>query len=358
MQATIETLFQKLKSSFALLEKEGKKARKFNKMIWAAAGLYYAFFFIIIARMMLFRSPGQNLSMSSYSSIIIPAIIIVIIIIPVGSLFTKKFASFKQREANLIKEVIDQLLPGYEYAAYSDQPLKQVPKSKIFKSFGPSSVAHGYLKSPKGAHPLRISDCSLQEQDSTKNALGQGLAVIPYLAMFYVMYNFVLRNLFSKKSADNVHNSFRGLFAWTKFNKTLEGHTLVVTKNLKNQFANLGKNLSLSFDHKQEIKLEDPRFTNEFYVYGTDQVEARYVLSTSLMEKILALKNKYNRPIMLSFREDRMYLAVNIPHGVLSFYSKDLSSSLVLQEVFDTIKTTEDIVNDFNLDKNIWKSPA
>ena len=38
--------------------------------------------------------------------------------------------------------------------------------------------------------------------------------------------------------------------------------------------------------------MEDVAFEKEFVVYGDDQIEARYILSTSLMERILSLQEK------------------------------------------------------------------
>ena len=59
------------------------------------------------------------------------------------------------------------------------------------------------------------------------------------------------------------------------------------------------------------MKLEDPRFNREFSAYATDQVEARYVLTPSMMERLVALKSKFGA-IGISFIQDRMYLAAGL----------------------------------------------
>ena len=38
------------------------------------------------------------------------------------------------------------------------------------------------------------------------------------------------------------------------------------------------------------MKLENPDFEKTFDVYSTDQIEARYLLSPSMMERLLALE--------------------------------------------------------------------
>ena len=40
------------------------------------------------------------------------------------------------------------------------------------------------------------------------------------------------------------------------------------------------------------VKLENPEFESEFAVYSGDQIESRYILSSSLMERILSFKKQ------------------------------------------------------------------
>lgn len=51
----------------------------------------------------------------------------------------------------------------------------------------------------------------------------------------------------------------------------------------------------------QRDKLEDPEFEKHFAVYSSDQVQAGYILSTSLMSRIVDFKEKSSRRIHLSF---------------------------------------------------------
>ena len=49
---------------------------------------------------------------------------------------------------------------------------------------------------------------------------------------------------------------------------------------------------SSRFGRLEEIELEDPEFMEHFRVYSTDQVEARYILSPSMMERLLAFRRE------------------------------------------------------------------
>ena len=54
------------------------------------------------------------------------------------------------------------------------------------------------------------------------------------------------------------------------------------------------------------VKLENPEFESEFAVYSDDQIESRYILSPSLMERILSFKKQTKKSIQLSFIDSRL----------------------------------------------------
>ena len=60
------------------------------------------------------------------------------------------------------------------------------------------------------------------------------------------------------------------------------------------------------------VRLEDPEFKKECCVYSDDQVEARYILSTSLMKRILEFKQKWRTKVSLSFRDSKVYIAIRM----------------------------------------------
>ena len=140
----------------------------------------------------------------------------------------------------------------------------------------------------------------------------------------------------SKKLVDNQYFTFRGMFCWLQFQKKLNGHTLVLPNT---HSAKLDRFASFNFKEEQRVYLEDPRFTAQFVVYSTDQVEARYVLSTALMERIVLLKEKFNQSILVSFQDKAMFLAVQNTNGLFSFPSGKLDAVAVIEELAEDIDT-------------------
>ena len=81
------------------------------------------------------------------------------------------------------------------------------------------------------------------------------------------------------------------MFQIAGFQKDFQGHTTVLRNSL----------FKLSFSGSR-VKLENPDFEKTFDVYSTDQIEARYLLSPSMMERLLALDREFNKNITISFK--------------------------------------------------------
>lgn len=152
------------------------------------------------------------------------------------------------------------------------------------------------------------------------------------------------------------HTIFKGIFFKADFNKHFQGRTVVLTDTAEKILGRFGKKLqSMSFGRADLVNLEDPEFEKEFVVYGTDQVEARYILSTALMERITKYKELTGRAIQLSFAHSSVYIA--IPFGKDLFEPKlfdSLHDFEVLDEYFQTLSLTLSLVEALNLNRRIW----
>lgn len=91
------------------------------------------------------------------------------------------------------------------------------------------------------------------------------------------------------KTQTESYNVFRGLVVLLGAHKHFNGQTIVVRDGGK-----LGNFFKKQFSALENVKLEDPIFENAFEVYGTDQVEARYLLTPSFMERLLHLEDMFS----------------------------------------------------------------
>ena len=91
-----------------------------------------------------------------------------------------------------------------------------------------------------------------------------------------------------KKNSDGDSGStrpaFSGFILALSMNKSFNGKTIIKkdTGAIGNFWANLYSSL-------ERVKLEDPKFEKTFEVFSDDQIEARYLLTVSFMERLLEL---------------------------------------------------------------------
>lgn len=154
------------------------------------------------------------------------------------------------------------------------------------------------------------------------------------------------------------HTIFRGIFFIADFNKNFIGETFVLPDVSENAFGSTlgGFFQKLNMMRPQLIKLEDVAFEKHFAIYGTDQVEARYILSPALMQRILTLKQKFNTQVALSFIGSHVYIALTVNKNL--FEAPWLFSSVdnykQLEEYYNDIAMCIGIVEILDLNTRIW----
>ncbi len=153
------------------------------------------------------------------------------------------------------------------------------------------------------------------------------------------------------------HTIFRGIFFIADFNKHFNGETMVLPDTAQKLFGNWLGNLfqSWNFTRDDLIKLEDPEFERLFVVYGTDQIEARYILSTSLMKRIVDFKKKTGKTIHLSFINNEIYVAVSYNKNLFEpKIFKTLLDFNVIREYYSDLQLALGIIEELNLNTRIW----
>lgn len=156
----------------------------------------------------------------------------------------------------------------------------------------------------------------------------------------------VVRDRKGRKRVEYV-TFFKGRWFVYEFNKEFNGIIQVREDNL---FSSLPWGLNL-----QKIKLEDIEFNKKFNTYATNQHDAFYVLTPTLMENIKKLEQRFPGRIFFSFIESQLHIAIN--------QSKDsfeppifspIDDSFINEMVAD-IKIIQEIVNELRLNRKIFK---
>ncbi|HIP30518.1 MAG TPA: DUF3137 domain-containing protein [Sulfurospirillum arcachonense] len=148
---------------------------------------------------------------------------------------------------------------------------------------------------------------------------------------------------------------FRGLFFVADFNKHFKGKTVILPDNSE-KFLGSFSHFFQSFSSRGElVKMDSPEFEKEFVVYSDDQIEARYILSHSLMDSILKYKKLVGKNISISFVGSNIYIAIGFKQKLFEpkIYKKVTSFDEV-RFYFEILSLTSDIVKHLNLDIKIW----
>ncbi|MES2446220.1 MAG: DUF3137 domain-containing protein [Bacteroidota bacterium] len=151
------------------------------------------------------------------------------------------------------------------------------------------------------------------------------------------------------------HDILKGIVFTADFNKHFNGVTVIRPKDFG---ASLGawfsKNV-YSFGNKNVVELENDGFNKNFVVYSTDQIEARYILTPALMEKINDLNSRAAYTVSLSFIDSRTYIAFPLDHN---YFEPPVFKSLLKPDLLKNdmaiLGFMYDIVHELDLNTRIW----
>lgn len=164
-----------------------------------------------------------------------------------------------------------------------------------------------------------------------------------------------------KKKRTDTRTVFEGLFFVADFNKSLRGHTLVLPDVAERALGSVGRafqSLGSAGSSLRLVELEDPAFERAFKVRASDPVEARYVLSPSLMQRILAFHQNTGGKLRLGFIDGRVYLALPMASDLLAV---NAHAPLTLEDIrkwAGEILFATSIVDELDLNTRIWSKAA
>ncbi|SEQ81244.1 DUF3137 domain-containing protein [Pedobacter rhizosphaerae] len=151
------------------------------------------------------------------------------------------------------------------------------------------------------------------------------------------------------------HDIFKGMIFVADFNKNFKGVTVIRPKDFGAALGAWFSSNLFSFGNKDLVKLENTDFDKAFVTYATDQVEARYILTPAMMERILNLHNSAKYAISLSFIESRMYIGFPLDRNYFEApIFKTLLNPQLLDDDIAAIKFMYDIVQELDLNTRIW----
>jgi len=139
---------------------------------------------------------------------------------------------------------------------------------------------------------------------------------------------------------------FKGLLTRFDFHKNFLGTTVI-----KKDWTTVGNFLTGWSNKGERVKLEDPIFEDMFEVYSTDQVEARYLLTPTFMQRILDF-SKYPgvKKLQLAFHEGALLMAIQRSDNYFEGGGHNLNDPSYIADTVKDLRIIFDIVRNLNLD--------
>lgn len=235
---------------------------------------------------------------------------------------------------NIIKKIVGYIDPDLTYAPAGHIPKWQVVASRIFSKHPDRVRGDDLVEGRVGETNMQFSEIHAEAKHESRSSSGT--------------------------RSRRWSTIFRGLFFVADFNKKFEGKTLVLPDTAEQVLGVMGSYFqSLNVTRGDLVKMEDPEFEKYFVVYGDDQIEARYILSTSLMRRITEFRKKTGRRICVSFMGSHVYVA--IPYSRRLFEPRVFRSILGFKGIEQYLEDFElfiGIVEDLNLNTRIWTKQA
>lgn len=172
-----------------------------------------------------------------------------------------------------------------------------------------------------------------------------------------ISFSDIVAKKLSLSSTGGSEIAFQGLFLVTSFNKYFSSSTIILPDKAEKIYGSLVGQWLQSNNLKRDelIKMDYPEFEKEFVVYGNNQIEARYILTHSMMERILNLKKKTGKALYMSFVNGHMYLATEYHKDLFrAQWSRSPIESNIAMEYIKTVKFVLAIVEELKLNQKLW----
>ncbi|MBE6157943.1 MAG: DUF3137 domain-containing protein [Firmicutes bacterium] len=145
---------------------------------------------------------------------------------------------------------------------------------------------------------------------------------------------------------------FMGRWMVFDFNKPFKANIQVSQKEFSN---NKVSNWGSSIKYKK-VAMEDQDFNNKFRVYAQDEIEAFYVLTPSLMERIKKLSSTIKGSLLFCFVDNKLHIGIynnedSFEHGIFT----KINEEKIMNEISTDIKLITNFVDELSLDNDLFR---
>ncbi|MZI94289.1 DUF3137 domain-containing protein [Vibrio sp. CAIM 722] len=245
------------------------------------------------------------------------------------SYFSSVWGDYRNHyKIQVMETMLATMFPNLEYTPNGHIESKLYKKSELYDHHFDSIQGEDYIEGNIGKTAIQF--CELESKYKTTSQDSKG------------------------HTKTDWHTIFKGVFFIADFNKRFSSELFIVPEG--GLFSSIGKMFGSDSNRMgTRVTLENPDFEKLFEVYGSDQTDARYILSPTLMERLVEFRRSFINPIRISFIDGKLFIAIesNVNHFEPSLFTPATSFSVV-KEFYGQLKFLTDIVEDLDLNTRIW----
>lgn len=245
--------------------------------------------------------------------------------------YTSKWNEYRNGyKRHVVKHLLKTIDESFNYNPNRAITPEQYKKSRLYRKKYDRFCGEDYVSGMLGRTAIEFSELHTEYKTVTRDSKGN--------------------------RTENWHTIFQGLFFVADANKHFKGSTYILPDS-KGFFSSIGKMYTEKLGKVGDrVGLENPEFEEHFEVYSDDQVEARYLVSPTLMQRILDFKQQSGGlHVSLSFVDGCLYVA--IPNNKAYFEPKLFESAAsfqLVEGIYNDIQFITGIVDDLGLNTRIW----
>lgn len=262
-----------------------------------------------------------------YLNVIVLFVLIIaaIVFFVKGAVRYLKFRS--EYKSSVVKKVVQFINPKYLYDANKHISLNDFIMSKLGSNMVNKAIGDDYVCGKIDKTVFEFSELVAQNEYETTDSEG--------------------------KKVKQTDTHFNGLFFLADFNKHIQGETFVMPDTVERLLGKFGQSLQKS-SKGDLVKLENPEFEKYFAVFSTNQTEARYILTPTMMEGMVNIRKKIGKNFYFSFVGERVYCGIEFNQALFEasiFRPVSFKDVEFMHSLFTLIET---IVTEMNLNTRIW----
>lgn len=158
----------------------------------------------------------------------------------------------------------------------------------------------------------------------------------------------IVESKYEVGSGRNRHVVFEGVIVRIDMNKNFAGHTVIRPDSLFHKASGVGK--------LRHTTLEDVVFEKKFDVFTDDEVEARYLITPSFMQRLNGMKTAFKaQKVSCAFYKTHLFVALHTPKDLFSLCSltKPIDDSKQYFEMYEEMVSIVKLIDHFKLDQKI-----